>query len=62
MNNEQLIYALEQIHDLIHHETTPRFTDGGEEVSDGEILDRIFALVKPIVQPRGQIKNQKLTR
>jgi hypothetical protein len=50
MNNEQLMQVIKQIHDLINHETSPRFDDDGNEISDGGILDRIYAIVEPIVE------------
>jgi hypothetical protein len=50
MTNDQLMEAISKIHELIHHETTPRFDDHGNEISDSVILDRIFAIIHPIVK------------
>jgi hypothetical protein len=49
MSNEQLMEVIAKIHALIHPDTTPTIDDDGEEVSDGAILDRIYAIVDPIV-------------
>jgi hypothetical protein len=49
MNNDQLMQVMKTIHDLIHADTTPRFDDQGNELSDGAILDRIFAIVQPLI-------------
>ena len=38
--------ALKKIYELIHPDTTP----DGNEVSDGEILDMVFEIVKPFIE------------
>lgn len=50
MKDDQLIESIKEIHRLIDADTTPRFDDQGNEISDGAILDRIFAIVQPIIQ------------
>jgi hypothetical protein len=50
MTNQQLIEAIKEVYGLINPDTTPRFDDQGGEVSDGAILDRIFAIVQPIIR------------
>lgn len=46
MMKSEMTKALIDIYNLIHPDTTP----SAEEVSDGEILDMIFEIVKPIVE------------
>lgn len=38
--------VIKKIYELIHPDTTP----DGNDVSDGEILDMIFDLVKPFIE------------
>ena len=38
--------ALKKIYELIHPDTTP----DGNEVSDGEVLDMVFEIVKPFIE------------
>jgi hypothetical protein len=38
--------AIKKIYELIHPDTTP----DGNEVSDGEVLDMVFEIVKPFIE------------